>query len=199
MVKPPVFWENTGRSNLEPHQALERLRAGNQRHAQGSYRHPHRDLAWRRHLVAGQRPWAAILGCSDSRVPPEVVFDQGLGDLFVVRTAGHVCDAVVLASLRYAVEHLGVSLVVVLGHSGCGAVQAALAQGESTDPLCVALRPTVERARLLPGDPEGAAVRLHVQTVTDTVRRVLSGPTVVGALYDLTSGRVEFLEETGAV
>lgn len=70
---------------------------------------------------------------------------------------------------------------------------------ESADPLCVALRPTVERARLLPGDPEGAAVRLHVPTVTDTVRRVLSGPTVVEALYDLTSGRVEFLEETGAV
>lgn len=186
------------RSCVTAEEARQNLQEGNRRHVQGAYLHPHRDLAWRAQLVLGQRPWAAILGCSDSRVPPEIVFDQGLGDLFVVRTAGHVCDPVVLASLRYAVEHLGVPLVVVLGHTGCGAVKAALAQEDPANPLFVALRPAVDRARLLPGDPVEAAVRLHIQAVASAVRRALASAAVVGAIYDLASGRVEFLEDDGA-
>ncbi len=187
---------------MNPMQALHQLVVGNQRHAQGAHCHPHQGTQRRADLVAGQRPWAAVLGCSDSRVPPEIVFDQGLGDLFVVRTAGHVCDATVTASLGYAVHHLGVSLVVVLGHSRCGAVNAAIAHrppDEPDDCLCVAIRPAIEKARLCTGDLCDLTVRLHVQGMVEHLRCALPdlgkrGAAVVGAVYDLASGRVAFLD-----
>lgn len=175
--------------------ALLLLQEGNDRHARGAHGHPRRDPARRAALVSGQKPWAAVLGCSDSRVPPEIVFDQGLGDLFVVRTAGHVCDEVALASLRYAADHLGVPLVVVLGHARCGAVRAALEQppGAPEGPLGAAIRPAIERARLRGGDLWAESVRLHVQGTVEHLRRALGHPAVEGAVYDLASGRVEFL------
>jgi carbonic anhydrase len=107
-------------------EALERLKAGNARFADGKTRHAHESADWRKHLVADQKPFATILGCADSRVPPELVFDQGFGDLFVVRVAGNVVASDVVGSLAYALEHLRTPLVVVLGHQGCGAVTAAL-------------------------------------------------------------------------
>lgn len=176
--------------------ALRLLQEGNDRHAQGVHAHPRRDPERRAALVSGQKPWAAVLGCSDSRVPPEIVFDQGLGDLFAVRTAGHVCDEVVLASLRYAADHLRVPLVVVLGHTGCGAVKAAIERppGAPEDPLCGAIRPAIERARPCGGDLWAETVRLHVQGTVEGLRRALGHPVVVGAVYDLASGRVEFLD-----
>ncbi|MDP6520184.1 MAG: carbonic anhydrase [Planctomycetota bacterium] len=107
--------------------ALERLRAGNRRYAEGApLRATVVDPARRRELAAGQAPFAVILGCSDSRVPAEIVFDCGLGELFVVRVAGNIAAPSQVASVEYAVKHLGTKLVVVLGHSGCGAVTAAL-------------------------------------------------------------------------
>ncbi len=185
---------------MDAAQALQSLREGNDRHARGAHRHPHQDVARRAALAAGQSPWAAILGCSDSRVPPEIAFDQGLGDLFVVRTAGHVCDATVTASLGYAVGHLNVPLVVVLGHTGCGAVGAAIARrpDEPDDCLCAAIRPAIEKARLGAGDLCDQTVRLHVEGMVELLRRCLPGApegrvTVVGAVYDLASGKVEFL------
>lgn len=181
-------------------QALHELVRGNHQHAQGAHRHPHQNTDRRTSLVSGQKPWAAILGCSDSRVPPEIVFDQGLGDLYVVRTAGHVCDATVTASLGYAIQHLGVPLVVVLGHSGCGAVRAAIAHrpDEPDDCLCAAIRPAVEKARFCEGDLCDQTVRLHVGRMVEHLRCVPPGlgngsAAVVGAVYDLASGRVEFL------
>ncbi|MCX7750263.1 MAG: carbonic anhydrase [Candidatus Bipolaricaulota bacterium] len=181
---------------MDKGEGIRLLREGNERHAQGAHRHPRQDPARRAELAQGQRPWAAVLGCSDSRVPPEIVFDQGLGDLFVVRTAGHVCDGVALASLRYAVDHLGVGLVVVLGHTGCGAVRAAIeAPPENPeDPLCAAIRPAIERARLGGGDLYAETIRLHVQGTVAGLRRALGSPAVVGAVYDLASGRVEFFD-----
>src|SRR5689334_19265650 len=107
-------------------EALARLKAGNDRFADGKTRHAHESADWRKHLVGEQKPFATILGCSDSRVPPELVFDQGFGDLFVVRLAGHVIAADVVASLSYAARHLGTPVFVVMGHTGCGAVTAAL-------------------------------------------------------------------------
>lgn len=107
-------------------EALDRLKSGNARFAAGRTRHAHESADWRKHLVADQRPFATILGCSDSRVPPELVFDQGFGDLFVIRVAGNVVAPDVVGSLAYALEHLRTPLVVVLGHQGCGAVTAAL-------------------------------------------------------------------------
>lgn len=178
--------------------ALERLVDGNRRHAQGSHLHPHCDAHRRTGLASGQRPWAAILGCSDSRVPPEIVFDQGLGDLFVVRTAGHVVDDVALASLGYAIERLGVPLLVVLGHTGCGAVHAALGwrPEDGDNCLCAAIRPAIEQARLCGGDLCDQATRAHIQRVADYLRCAFLSDhiAVVGAVYDLASGRVEFLQ-----
>ncbi len=106
--------------------ALAELQAGNLRFTQGRSRHPHQDAGRRAELTGGQAPFAVVLACSDSRVPPEIVFDQGLGDLFVVRTAGEVVDDGVLGSIEYGVAALGAPLVVVLGHESCGAVRATL-------------------------------------------------------------------------
>jgi carbonic anhydrase len=116
----------TDTKGLTPDQALQRLIDGNARFTAGKAGHPNQDTARRAELTKGQTPFAAIVGCSDSRVSPELVFDQGLGDLFVVRVAGNVVDADVAGSVEYAVEHLYTPLVLVLGHQKCGAVTAAL-------------------------------------------------------------------------
>ena len=106
--------------------ALARLKEGNRRFADGKPRHAHQTADWRQHLVGSQQPIATLLGCSDSRVAPELLFDQGLGDLFVIRVAGNVVAPDVIGSLAYALEHLKTPLVVVLGHQNCGAVTAAV-------------------------------------------------------------------------
>jgi len=191
-------------------EALERLLTGNRRFATGAPTFPNQTPARRQELVAGQKPFAAILGCSDSRVPPEIIFDQGLGDLFVVRVAGDIVDNASLGSLEYAVEHLGVPLILVLGHSGCGAVQAAVAGGAhegSIHVLVAAIEPAVEVARLEPGPLLENAVRANVQLVVRQLRsagpvlapseshdKPLAGDLqILGALYDLASGVVTIL------
>lgn len=103
-----------------------RMLQGNRRFAEGNPEHPWQDRETRDGLIHGQHPDAAVIACADSRVPPEIIFDQGLGDLFTVRTAGEVLDGAVIASLEYAIEQLHVSVLVVLGHEGCGAVKAAI-------------------------------------------------------------------------
>lgn len=111
---------------MHPAHAWRKLVEGNERFIGARQQHPHQGLPWRETLVDGQEPFACVLGCADSRVPPELIFDQGLGDLFTVRTAGEVLDESIIGSIEYAVEHLGVPLVVVLGHESCGAVTAAV-------------------------------------------------------------------------
>jgi carbonic anhydrase len=114
-------------TTLTPDQALARLAAGNRRFVKGSLRNPRRDDRRRSALAEGQAPYAAVLGCADSRVPPEIVFDEGLGNLFVVRIAGNTAqDAVVAGSVEYSVTQLGSVAIVVLGHEECGAVKAAI-------------------------------------------------------------------------
>lgn len=119
-----------------PAQAWAALQAGNDRFVRGAMDHPSQDVGRRGELAAAQNPFAVVFGCSDSRVAAEIVFDRGLGDLFVVRTAGHVVDTTVLGSIEYGVEVLGASLVVVLGHDSCGAVAAA------ADALTTGVMPT---------------------------------------------------------
>jgi carbonic anhydrase len=172
------------------------------------------DLGRRREETAeSQRPIAAILGCSDSRVPVEIVFDQRLGDLFVVRVAGNGAGPSQVASLRFAVERLGVPLVLVLGHSGCGAVRACLqsprrvprALGPILDPIRRVVRAVEEIRQATPVEEwEGLTVRANVAAVVKALRGKLgvpgggpgkTGVSVVGAVYDLRSGRVEFWEE----
>ncbi|MBN2170507.1 MAG: carbonic anhydrase [Candidatus Krumholzibacteriota bacterium] len=174
--------------------ALAELLAGNRRFAGGGAKHPRADRQRHRDLRGGQRPLAVVLGCADSRVPPELIFDQGLGDLFVVRNAGNLADEPTLASIEYAAAHLATPLVLVLGHSDCGAVKAALAEdaapGRCAD-LAGILRPLVDQARaelhgvtsLPAGDPPAAvpappgaaelvdrAARLNAQRVAAALR-----------------------------
>lgn len=190
--------------------ALRELKAGNQHHVSHRYSHPHQSAARQRELVAGQHPHAVILSCSDSRVAPEIVFDQGLGDLFVVRVAGNVAGDVELASIEYAAEHLETPLVVVMGHQKCGAVSAAVAGGEAgghLPALIGAIQPAVAKANGQAGDRVENSVRLNVEMIVERLRT--SQPVlaelvhhgklrIVGAVYSLDSGAITWLPESAA-
>ena len=187
---------------------LNELKAGNQRHQKHQHTHPHESAARQQELIKGQSPHAVILACADSRVSPEIVFDQGLGDLFVVRVAGNIATDAEIASIEDAVEHLHVPLVVVMGHQSCGAVGAAIEGGEAPGhlpTLIQAIRPAVDEARKLPGDLSANAVRINVELVVDRLRSskpllahlVHEGKLrIVGAVYALDTGRVEWLPES---
>ena len=190
--------------------ALSRLKAGNERFVAGKLRHPHLGNDWRKRLAGGQKPFATILGCSDSRVPPELLFDQGFGDLFVVRVAGNVIDTDVAGSVEYGVDHLGTKLVVVMGHEGCGAVTAALQPDEK-----LANEPNEIQAlvgRIKPGlsAPRSeqpfekrltTAVEENVRTSVQQLRKVpdlgaaekANRTTIIGCVYEIGSGRVRML------
>jgi len=192
---------------------LERLRLGNQRFQHGQAAHFNQERDRRLDLARAQHPFALVVGCADSRVPPEIVFDQGLGDLFVVRCAGEALDDLALASIEYAVQELEVRTIVVLGHERCAAVQMALAGGELPGHLRYlgrAIGPHVEeaRARLASGSGPIAPELLEaavVQNVRGVVAEIESSEPllaelrqrgelrVVGARYDLESGAVEWL------
>jgi len=188
--------------------ALDRLRGGNERFATGAVRRPDVSTNRRADLAAGQAPFALIFSCVDSRVPPELVFDQGLGHLFVCRTAGQVLDQAVLGSIQYGVLELGIPLILVLGHEECGAVRATLEArhsapvGNDIDALVAAISPAVERADVAEGgDPLDRAVRYNVGNVVTALRgnAVLGAAVgagslrILGARYGLDDGRVEFL------
>jgi carbonic anhydrase len=188
--------------SLEP---LRLLAEGNARFVSGECTHVEGITGQRASVAATQRPLAAVVACSDSRVPPELVFDQGLGRLFVVRSAGHVVDDIALGNLEYAVEHLGAPLVLVLGHSRCGAVEAALSgrrpRGHQAA-IIDALDKAVSRARTMPGNLVENAMRENVTLCVEAISssrpvmaKAIAGARlrVVGAVYDLDTGRVEFL------
>src|SRR5205823_938866 len=150
------------------------LKAGNAHHVAKQYRRPNQTADRQHELASGQHPHAAILTCADSRVPPEIVFDQGLGDLFDVRVTGNVAGDAEIASLEYAAEHLHVPVVVVMGHQKCGAVAAAAEPG--TPPghlpsLVRLIRPAVQAAAGMPGDRIENAVRINVEHVVGQLRR----------------------------
>ena len=182
------------------------LKAGNEHHTAKKYLHPHETPARQRELASGQHPHAAVLSCSDSRVPPEIVFDQGLGDLFVIRVAGNVAGQSELGSLEYAAEHLHVPVIVVLGHQKCGGVTAAVEGGElpgHMPSIVNAIQPAVVKAKSMPGDLVDNAVHVNVAMVVDQLRGtkpVLSEAVekhqlrIVGAVYSLDTGRVEWLK-----
>ncbi|WP_018529754.1 MULTISPECIES: carbonic anhydrase [unclassified Streptomyces] len=186
------------------HESLTVLLDGNLRYAQGRSRHPHQGRGVRQVLAAAQQPFAVVVGCIDSRVPPELVFDQGLGDLLCIRTAGEVLDDAVLGSVQFGVAELGVPLVLVLGHERCGAVAAALAHVAVGAPapghlrrLVDSIAPAARACRDLPGDWAEHTVRRHARAVRDTLRAdpvIGGGGTVVAAArFDLDSGGVALL------
>lgn len=203
LLAAPVLGKDA--PGLDAGEALARLERGNTRAAAGKSVHPNQTPKRRKNVAAGQHPFAVVVSCSDSRVPPELVFDQGVGDLFVIRVAGNVVDDLALGSIEYAVEHLGPQLVVILGHERCGAVKAALEGGEApghVGSFVKAIAPAVESVRGKEGDPLDLAVRANVRRVVAQVAG--SEPTlapaaargelkVVGMVYDLDTGKVESL------
>lgn len=192
--------------SLPPHEALAQLKEGNRRFAGSTSNY--RFAADERATATGaQQPWAVIVGCSDSRVPVEAVFDVGVGELFVVRTAGHVLAAASLASVRFAAEKLGSRLIVVLGHEDCGAVQAAIS-GSAPDwlePIVSHIDIDSVSADDAPDDAEdallAAAVDEHVRDTVDELNEFvkrfdIDEPLlVVGGAYKLESGEVHWLGE----
>lgn len=189
------------------------LEEGNQRFMKNEMLHPSQYAGRRAELEEGQRPLAAILGCSDSRVPGEVIFDRGLGDLFMVRTAGHIIDPGVLGSLEYAVQQCNVPVLVVLGHEQCGAVGAAANAMETGQLLDGYLRDVIQRivpSLIAAGVMSGTDIKeALVHHVTQTVNLLLERSTcirhavedgnlsIVGAIYRLGEGRVEPIQVTG--
>ena len=197
-------------SGSTPEDGIARLKAGNARFVANPAEALTIDAARRAALARGQAPFATVVSCADSRVPPEVIFHAGLGELFVVRAAGHVADHSVLASVEYGAEHLHIPLVVVMGHEMCGAVKAAVetppgtSLGPNLDYLLKAIRPAVARTAGQPADVRlRAAVLENVEeTINDLVtkssvlRHLSDAGTVklIGAYYELASGRVHFSE-----
>jgi carbonic anhydrase len=190
-----------------PDEALRELAAGNRRWRTFRERHPHENPATRRELATSQHPFAVVLGCIDSRVPPELVFDQGLGDLMTVRTAGEVLDEAVLGSVAYGVLELGIPLVVVLGHQSCGAVRAAVAAEQSGERLPAHMQYLVDQiGPAIDHDQEGDAridatvsanvrlVRSRLAAEPDLAARIGTGKlAIVGARYELTTQAVHRL------
>jgi len=200
----------TGRTLLTADEALARLIAGNQRFVRGEARFPTVQKEILAELASGQHPYATILGCSDSRVPPELIFDAGFGDLFIVRVAGNVISGEVMGTFQYAALHLHTPLFVVLGHEGCGAVEAALAVKHEGAQMPSRIGLLMENilpglARISPGgDPAEqmgvaveANVRWSIQQILDTpeakARAGEGKMKIVGAVYELESGTVRFL------
>ena len=195
---------------LNPKDALERLKAGNARFLAGDTHTP----SLEGHLLdaqsKGQQPYVTILGCSDSRVPPELIFDAWLGELFVIRVAGNVIGPTILGTLQYATRHLHTPLFVVMGHEGCGAVDAAISykfegqkQAEKIEtlletilPSLDGINPSMNKKALLASAVE-ANVRHTVKTLSETpegISQIAQGAMLIGAVYDIHTGKVRFLE-----
>jgi carbonic anhydrase len=202
----------SGKTDITADEAQRRLIDGNERFLRGESGVAGLSRETMAEMARGQRPFATILGCSDSRVAPELIFDAGLGELFVIRVAGNVLSAEVAGSMQYAVAHLRTPLLVVLGHEGCGVIQAALetkcqnVQQRSRIQLLVdSILPVLDC--LDPGLPPPAQLSQAVErNVRATVRTILESPEgqvrvaegrvkCVGAIYEIETGRVRFLEE----
>jgi carbonic anhydrase len=205
----------TGMANTSPASAWRALKEGNDRFVAGRPEHPSQSIEHRAGLAVAQRPTAVVFGCADSRVAAEIIFDQGLGDVFVVRTAGHVIDSAVLGSIEYAVTVLDVPLVVVLGHDSCGAVQATL---EALDGGTVPggfVRDVIERVTpsIMLGRRDGLTRVDEFETrhVIETGSQLLARSTaiadrvsrgdvaIVGVTYQLADGRIVLREHLGDI
>jgi carbonic anhydrase len=193
---------------ISPAEAISKLKEGNGRYTSGNLQHPGQTAERRTELAKTQHPFATIISCSDSRVPPEIVFDQGLGDLFIVRVAGNVINDEGLGSVEYSVDHLGTRLILVLGHQRCGAVEAAretiAAKGKAPghiESLVTAIKPAVEATAK---DDLETTVKANVKNVVQALRsstpilkaEIDSGKIqVVGGYYSLDTGAVTVLDE----
>ncbi len=186
---------------VTPQEALDRLVEGNKHYVNDNLRSLDRNSYRREELVANQKPFAVILGCSDSRVPPEILFDQGLGDLFVVRVAGQVAGPIELDSIEYGIKVLGASIIIVLGHESCGAVNAVLTGNtEGIEELARLIKPALRGVK--PMDLETAIkdnVKWTMQYLKGTaiIKQMMKEGKValVGGYYNLSDGHVEILNK----
>jgi carbonic anhydrase len=190
--------------SVSPDDALARLQAGNKRFATSKITEGKPVADKRAETAQSQHPFAIIVGCSDSRTSPELVFDQNVGDLFVVRTAGNLLDDHVLGSIEYAVEHLGARLIVVLGHERCGAVKAALSGATApghVNSLVRDIQPAVKATKGKPGDPLDLTVKENASQIAARIRseamfgELAKSVRVVVGVYDLDTGEVQWTKE----
>lgn len=209
-----IAFASTGASSVTPDDALQKLKEGNRRFVSGTHKHTGDDMETVKSLSTGQKPYAIILTCSDSRVPPELLFDTGIGEVFVVRVAGNITDQVILGSIEYAAEHLGAPLVMVLGHEKCGAVKATVESNGKAEgnigAIVKAIEPALKKtkANKKVSEKDGA---LFVETVADAnIALVKSNLTkkssvlmhlvesnklkIVSAKYHIDHGEVQFIE-----
>jgi len=207
--KKAYYITNRDSAFLDPRIGLKKLQGGNRRFIEGKSIRPRQNAEAIQQTENGQAPFAIIVGCSDSRVPNEVIFDQGLGDLFIIRTAGQVSAAASYGSMEFAVLNLKTKLLVVLGHTECGAVAAAVSRPENVPGHIVHLINEIKHAAAksahLAGDPVNNAVRQNVIEQVKSLRdldpilhkKYIDGEIlIVGAVYDIHTGKVEFIEET---
>lgn len=188
-----------------PDESLDRLMKGNKRYVEETFEHPNRGVTRREETVSIQAPFAIVLGCSDSRVSPEIIFDQGIGDLFIVRVAGNVCGPIELDSLEFSALHFGSSIILVLGHKNCGAVRAVL-DGNTKDIEAIAtlIEPAVHESDIVPGNHLDNAIKMNVLMVVNQLKaspvisRLIEAKKieVVGGYYDLETGKVLLLPST---
>jgi carbonic anhydrase len=200
-----VSHASSGGTEMTADQALNALMEGNARFVSGNVCHPNQNDESLAKAVSGQQPFAVVVSCSDSRVPPEILFDQGIGDVFVVRTAGEVMDNATIGTIEYAVEHLHVPLIVVLGHDDCGAVKAAIEGGTQPGQIAYivdAITPAVNAAKGMNGDLLNNSINVNAQDVAAQLRStslILSEEAhagtlqIVSARYHLDTGTVELL------
>lgn len=183
-------------------EALNLLKEGNSRYQTGNYTHPNTDTARRDSQTKGQDPFAIILSCADSRVAPELIFDRGIGDLFIIRVAGNVIDDHAIGSIEYAVAHLGTKLILVLGHESCGAVGASLSgddPGAHIGSITSKIQPAVAQAKTMDGDlltnsvKENAKLVAQALKTSEPILDKADGLEVVAGYYKLSNGEVEFL------
>ena len=175
--------------------ALQSLKEGNERFVTGNLSNKDTYAEDRKALCAGQHPFAVVLCCSDSRVAPEIIFDQKLGDLFVIRNAGNIVDEEVLGSIEYAVEHLETPLVVVMGHSACGAVTATCQGGDLPGhiiDLAKRIKPSINTSCCINDNARSHARRMTQMIEDDEIVHHV-GAKVIAAFYDIQSGKVEWL------
>ena len=185
-------------------EAIKRLFDGNKRYINNKTICPDRNNERREALTAKQTPFAVIVGCSDSRVSPEIVFDQGVGDLFVVRVAGNIAGGIEVDSIEYGVKHLGAQVILVLGHENCGAVSAVVHGDDADIPSVAALiKPAVAAVRGKSGNMVENAIKMNVHRVVEFLEssKIFQEPlkqkklAIIGGYYNLHSGAVELLED----
>jgi carbonic anhydrase len=199
------LWLSSALWAILPEEALNELKTGNERFVSGKSEHPHQLPKDREALLKGQTPFAIVISCSDSRVPPEIVFDQGLGDLFVIRIAGNVVGPLEMDSVEFAAERLGASLILVLGHENCSAVNGVLLGQIASNYITNTapyIEPAVKASKKMTGNRLANATKLNIKNVVKQLgsSRVLSNLLkakklkITGGYYYLKDGKVEYLQ-----